>query len=246
MPKPRASDRTSSSAMIGAEQMQRTARSKLKRRPDRGSHDWASIVGILDAGLVAHVGFCVADQAFVIPTTYGRDGDVLFLHGSVASRLLRELERGIPICMTVTLLDGLVLSRSAFDHSMNYRSVVAFGHARIVADREEKLAALRLISEHLIEGRWAEVRAPSLKELNATTVLRFTIEEASSKIRSGPPQDEPNDLRYPVWAGVLPLELKALPPIADDNLFEGIPIPSYVLRYAARLRRDGTSALEDY
>jgi nitroimidazol reductase NimA-like FMN-containing flavoprotein (pyridoxamine 5'-phosphate oxidase superfamily) len=216
--------------------MNRSPRSTLKRRKDRGSYDWNLIVDILDAGLVAHVGFCVADQMFVVPTTYGRDGRALFLHGSVASRMLCEIERGIPICVTVTMIDGLVLSRSAFDHSMNYRSVVAFGEAKVVADRQEKLEALRLISEHLIAGRWSEVRAPSLKELNATTVLKFTIDEASSKVRSGPPQDDPGDLHHPVWAGVLPLELQALAPVPDDNLCEGTPIPAYVLHYAARLR----------
>jgi nitroimidazol reductase NimA-like FMN-containing flavoprotein (pyridoxamine 5'-phosphate oxidase superfamily) len=231
--------RRRSSSAIDAGNMDRTERSKLQRRRDRGSHDWNVIYGILDSGFVAHVGFCVADQMFVIPTMYGRDGRTLFLHGSVASRLLRELDRGIPICVTVTLIDGLVLSRSAFDHSMNYRSVVAFGRVQKVADREEKLAALRLISEHLIAGRWSEVRAPSAKELNATTVLRFSIDEASSKVRSGPPQDEESDLQHPVWAGVLPLEVSALPPIPDDKLCAGTPIPVYVLQYAARLRGEG-------
>jgi hypothetical protein len=216
--------------------MDHTERSKFHRRRDRGSHDWDLIFEILDAGLVAHVGFCAADQMFVIPMTYGRDGRTLFLHGSVASRLLRELERGVQVCVTVTLIDGLVLSRSAFDHSMNYRSVVTFGQAQIVADREEKLAALRLISEHLIADRWSEVRAPSVKELNATTVLKFSIDEASAKVRRGPPQDEESDLKHPVWAGVLPLDLKALPPIPDDNLYEGTPIPAYVLQYIARRR----------
>jgi uncharacterized protein len=218
--------------------MNRTERSKLQRRRDRGSDDWDVIFGILDGGFVAHVGFCIQEQMFVIPTMYGRDGNALFLHGSVASRLLCELDRGIQICVTVTLIDGLVLSRSAFDHSMNYRSVVAFGRAEKVTAKADKLAALRLISEHLIAGRWSDVRAPSAKELNATTVLRFYMDEASAKIRSGPPQDEARDFKQPVWAGILPLELKAMPPIPDDNLYEGTPIPNYVLQYAARLRGD--------
>jgi uncharacterized protein len=221
---------------MGTEKLQRTQRSTLKRRRDRGSHDYDLIFEILDAGLVAHVGFCAADQMFVIPMTYGREGRNLFLHGSVASRLLGELERGVQVCVTVTLLDGLVLSRSAFDHSMNYRSVVTFGQAQIIADRKEKLAALRIMSEHLIAGRWSEVRAPSVKELNATTVLKFSIDEASAKVRRGPPQDDEIDFKHPVWAGVLPLALKALPPIPDDNLHEATPIPVYVLQYAARLR----------
>jgi uncharacterized protein len=221
--------------------MDRTERSKLRRRRDRGSHDRGVIYGILDRGFVAHVGFCVAEQVFVIPTMYGREGPALFLHGSIASRLLRELDRGAQICVTVTLIDGLVLSRSAFDHSMNYRSVVTFGRAQKIDDQEEKLRALRLISEHLIAGRWSEVRSPSAKELNATTVLKFSIDEASSKVRTGPPQDEKSDFAHSVWAGVLPLELKALPAIPDDNLCEGTPIPAYVLQYAARLRGDAAA-----
>jgi nitroimidazol reductase NimA-like FMN-containing flavoprotein (pyridoxamine 5'-phosphate oxidase superfamily) len=236
MTKTKASRGRPSRATSSTEKMQRTERSHFKHQRARGSHDWDVIFEILDAGLVAHVGFCAADQMFVIPMTYGRDGRNLFLHGSVASRLLRELECGIQVCVTVTLIDGLVLSRSAFDHSMNYRSVVAFGQAQIVVNRKEKLSALRLISEHLIAGRWPEVRAPSVKQLNATTVLNFSIDEASAKVRRGPPQDEKRDLKHPVWAGVLPLELKALPPIPDDNLYEGTPIPAYVLEYIARRR----------
>jgi uncharacterized protein len=240
MKKPKASRDRTTSATPSADEIPRAARSTLRRRRDRGSHDWNLIADILDAGLVAHVGFCVADQMFVIPLTYGRDGRILLLHGSIASRLLRELESGAQVCVTVTLIDGLVLSRSAFDHSMNYRSVVAFGQAQIIADREKKLAALRLMSEHLIAGRWDEVRAPSVRELNATTVLKFSIEEASAKVRTGPPQDAKSDLKHPVWAGVLPLQLKALPPVPDDHLCEQTPIPASVLQYIAR-RRAGES-----
>jgi len=225
--------------------MSRTERSKLHRRRDRGSQDWELIYSVLDAGFVAHVGFCVANQTFVIPTMYGRHGRTLYLHGSVASRLLRELERGIQICVTVTLIDGLVLSRSAFDHSMNYRSVVAFGQAQKIEDPQQKLDSLRLISEHLIAGRWSEVRPPSVKELNATTVLRFSIDEASSKIRSGPPQDEESDREFPVWAGVLPLALSSLAPIPDDHLCEEVIIPAYVLQYEARLRGVAPIAKDD-
>lgn len=210
-------------------------RSELRRIPDRGSHDWETINQILDAGFLASVGFCVDSQPFVIPTMYGREGERLYLHGSAASRMLRELETGIPACVTVTLVDGLVLSRSAFDHSMNYRSVVAFGTARKVVDQEQKIECLRVISEHLIAGRWAEVRGPSDKELKATTVLEFSIEEASSKVRSGPPLDDESDYGLPVWAGVLPLEIKARPPIPDDKLIEGVILPEYLRRYDARL-----------
>lgn len=215
--------------------MNPTKRTELRRIPDRGSHDWETIHQILNAGFLAHVGFCVDGQPFVIPTLYGRDGEKLYLHGSAASRMLGELETGIPACVTVTLVDGLVLARSAFDHSMNYRSVVAFGTARKIADPEQKIKSLRVISEHLIAGRWADVRGPSEKELKATTVLEFSIEEASSKVRSGPPLDDESDYGLPVWAGVLPLEMKPRQPIPDDKLVEGVLLPDYVRRYDARL-----------
>jgi len=215
--------------------MKPSKRTELRRIPDRGSRDWETIGQILDAGFLASVGFCVDGQPFVIPTLYGRDGEKLYLHGSVVSRMLQELETGIPACVTVTLVDGLVLSRCAFDHSMNYRSVVAFGTARKVADREQKIKSLRVISEHLIAGRWAEVRGPSDKELKATTVLEFSIEEASSKVRSGPPLDDESDYELKVWAGVLPFAMKSRPPIPDDKLIEGVTVPDYVARYDARL-----------
>ena len=221
--------------------MNLTKRTELRRIPDRGAHDWETISQILDAGFLAYVGFCVDGQPFVIPTLYGRDGERLYLHGSAASRMLRELETGIPTCVTVTLVDGLVLSRSAFDHSMNYRSVVAFGRARKIVDPEQKINSLRVISEHLIPGRWQDVRGPSEKELKATTVLEFSIEEASSKVRSGPPLDDESDYGLPVWAGILPLEIKSRPPIPDDRLIESVTLPDYVRRYNARIngRKDG-------
>ncbi|HZR28920.1 MAG TPA: pyridoxamine 5'-phosphate oxidase family protein [Terriglobales bacterium] len=215
--------------------MKLSKRTEFRRIPDRGSHDWATINQILDAGFLASVGFCVDGQPFVIPTLYGRDGERLYLHGSAASRMLRELETGIPACVTVTLVDGLVLSRSAFDHSMNYRSVVAFGRAQKIADPGQKIKCLRAISEHLIAGRWDDVRAPSEKELKATTVLEFSIDEASSKVRSGPPLDDESDYGLAVWAGVLPLETKSRPPIPDERLIEGVTVPEYVRRYDARI-----------
>jgi uncharacterized protein len=214
--------------------MNLTTRSELRRIPLRGSHDWDTIGRILDAGFLAHVGFCVEGQPFVIPTLYGREGDKLYLHGSAASRMLRQLETGIPACVTVTVVDGLVLSRSAFDHSMNYRSVVAFGMAKKIVDHVEKIESLRVISEHLIPGRWAEVRGPSESELKATSVLEFSIDEASAKVRTGPPLDNEKDYGSPVWAGVLPLEMRSGTPIPDDNLVEGVTVPDYVLRYDAR------------
>ena len=189
-----------------------------------------TVNAILDAGFLAHVGFCVDGQPFVIPTLYGRDGKKLYLHGSAASRMLGTLETGIPVCITVTLVDGLVLARSAFHHSMNYRSVVAFGTAHEIDEPTQKTRALRVISEHLIARRWDDVRSPSEKELKATAVLEFSIEEASAKIRTGPPVDDEEDYNLPVWAGVLPLSLEAKPPIRDSRLTDGIDVPEYVLR----------------
>lgn len=215
--------------------MKQTNRSELRRIPVRGSHDWNAISRILDIGFLAHVGFSVHGQPFVIPTLYGRRGERLYLHGSAASRMLGELETGVQACINVTLVDGLVLSRSAFDHSMNYRSVVAFGTATKIADPAEKVEALQVVSEHLIPGRWAEVRGPSSNELKATTVLEFSIEEVSSKVRSRPPLDDESDYGFPVWAGVLPLEIKTQAPIPDDKLINGVVVPEYVLHYDARL-----------
>jgi uncharacterized protein len=212
-------------------------RTELRRIPERGSHDRETINQILDAGFIASIGFCVDGQPYVIPTLYGRDGEKLYLHGSAASRMLRQLETGVAACVTVTLVDGLVLSRSAFDHSLNYRSVVAFGKARKLVDQELKIKSLRTISEHLIAGRWADVRGPSEQELKATTVLEFLIEEASSKVRKGPPLDDEDDYGLPVWAGVLPLETRSGSPVPDDKLIEGVALPEYVRRYDARLDR---------
>ena len=225
--------------------MNLTKRTELRRVPKRGSHNWDTINQILDAGFLACVGFCVEGQPFVIPTLYGRDEEKLYLHGSAVSRMLRELETGIPACLTVTLVDGLVLSRSAFDHSMNYRSVVAFGTARKVMDAGQKIKSLRVISEHLIAGRWKDVRGPSDKELKVTTVLEFSIEEASSKVRTGPPLDNESDYGFPVWAGVLPLEFKSRHAIPDDKLIEGVPFPDYLRHFDARLNRGAGQSSND-
>ena len=218
--------------------MKRTKRTEFRRLPRRGSHDAATINAILDAGFLAHVGFCVDRQPYVIPTLYGRDGEKLYLHGSAASRMLETLETGIPGCITVTLVDGLVLARSAFHHSMNYRSVVAFGTAHKIDDPAQKKRALRVISEHLIAGRWNDVRTPSEKELKATAVLKFSIEEASAKIRTGPPLDDEEDYSLPVWAGILPLSLEAKTPVPDPLLAEGTRVPEYVLRKALSVSRN--------
>src|SRR5690348_15503860 len=163
--------------------MNRTNRTELRRLPVRGSHERKAIYGILDAAFLAHVGFQVNHQPFVIPTLFGREGEKLHLHGSVASRMLGELEKGVPACVTVTLVDGLVLARSAFHHSMNYRSVVAFGTARTIEEPTQKVEALRIISEHLVPGRWKDVRGPTEQELRATKVVELLIEEASAKVR---------------------------------------------------------------
>ncbi len=214
-----------------------TERTQLRRLPNRGAHDLETVCRILDAGFLAHVGFNVDGQPFVIPTLYGREGEALYLHGSAASRMLRELDSGIPCCVNVTLVDALVLARSAFHHSMNYRSVVAFGTARKINDPEHKTEALRVISEHVIRGRWDEVRVPSEKELKATAVLEFTIEEASAKVRTGPPLDDEEDYGLPVWAGVLPLTLTPSVPIPDSRLHAGAIVPDYVRHYRNGIKK---------
>lgn len=209
----------------------RTDRTTIRREPQRGSHERDTIYAILDAAFLAHVGFAKDGQPFVIPTLFGRESDTLYLHGSTASRMMRFLEKGAHACVTVTHVDGLVLARSAFHHSMNYRSVVAFGMAEKVETEEEKNYGLRLISDHLIRGRWDAVRPPSAKELKATTVLRLTMEEASAKIRDGGPQDDREDYALPIWAGILPLYTGTATPIPDTQLLEGVNTPEHVLHY---------------
>ncbi len=221
--------------------MKLTARSQLRRLPKRGSYDPETIHAILDAGFLAHVGFQVNGQPFVIPTLYGREDEKLYLHGSAANRMLGELRTGVPACVTVTLVDGLVLARSAFHHSMNYRSVVAFGTAVKLEEPAQKTRALRIVSEHLIAGRWNDVRSPTEKELKATAVLEFSIEEASAKIRQGPPLDDEDDYSLPVWAGVLPLKLQAEAPIPDPRLPHDAEIPQYVLAGAPTRAPDSDS-----
>ncbi len=208
-----------------------TDRTKIKRLPKRGDYDRQTIHMILDEALICHVGFAVEGQPFVIPTAYGRVGDRLYIHGSPASRMLRTLQGGVDVCVTVTLLDGLVLARSAFHHSMNYRSVVIFGEATIVSDPDEKLLALQAFTEHVIPHRWSEVRQPSPQELAGTLVLSLPITEASAKIRTGAPSDDEPDYQLPVWAGEIPLRLTAAEPIADPKLPPEIPVPNYVREY---------------
>lgn len=208
-----------------------TARTRVVREPERAIYDREAIYPILDEGFLCHVGFSVDGQPFVIPTSYGRDGDDLYIHGSAASRMLRQMKDGIQICVTVTLLDGLVLARSIFNHSMNYRSVVILGKAALVDDPAEKLAALRVLSEHIIPQRWDDVRQPNERELKATSVLRVPIEEFSAKIRIGPPIDDAEDYSFPTWAGVVPLEMTVGTPINDPKLEPRREVPEYVRGY---------------
>jgi nitroimidazol reductase NimA-like FMN-containing flavoprotein (pyridoxamine 5'-phosphate oxidase superfamily) len=208
-----------------------TPRTRLVREPQRAVYDRAAAYKILDEGFICHVGFVVDGQPFVIPTSYGRVDDNLYIHGSSASRMLRNLDQGIPVCVTVMLLDGLVLARSIFNHSMNYRSVVILGTAVAVRDPEEKLEALRLLSEHIIPGRWEDSRKPNEKELKATLALRLPITEFSAKVREGSVIDDEEDYSFPTWAGIVPLNTLAGTPIDDSRLMPGQEVPEYARNY---------------
>jgi uncharacterized protein len=209
-----------------------TARTRVTREPQRAVYGCETVYKILDEGFICHVGFAIDGQPYVIPTSYARKDDMLYIHGSAASRMLRHAAGGIPVCVTVTLLDGLVLARSIFNHSMNYRSVVVLGKAVAVEDSEEKLNALLALSEHILHGRWEDSRQPNEKELKATTVIRLPIEEFSAKVREGPPLDDEEDYAFPIWAGVIPLELVAGTPLDDARLVEGVSVPAYAINYS--------------
>jgi len=211
-----------------------TPRTRVVRESQRAVYDRDAVNQILDEAFVCHVGFVAGGQPYVIPTAFGRDGDMLYIHGSVASRMLRNLEQGVPVCITVTLVDGLVLARSVFNHSMNYRSVVVLGTATLVDDPGEKLAALRVLSEHIRPHRWDDSRQPNEKELKATSVLRLPINEFSAKIRVGPPVDDEEDYSFPTWAGVIPLEVKSGTPIRDDRCQQ--ELPAYLKNYSRKPR----------
>ncbi|HYK02660.1 MAG TPA: pyridoxamine 5'-phosphate oxidase family protein [Thermoanaerobaculia bacterium] len=206
-----------------------TERTRVRRLPKRGQYDAPTIHAILDEAMICHVGFVVDGAPVVIPTIHWRDGDTLYLHGSAASRMLRSLKNGVEACVTVTLLDGLVLARSAFHHSMNYRSVVVFGQAREVVDETEKVRALEVLVEHVVRGRSKDIRQPNDKELRQTLVLAMPLEEASAKIRTGGPVDDDEDYALPIWAGVLPLTLAPGEPIADTGVTADVP--GYVKTY---------------
>jgi len=207
-------------------------RTRVKRVHERAAYDRETIDAILDAALVCHLGFERDGQPYVIPTLHARIGDLLYVHGSSASRTVRALEEGIPVCATVTLVDGIVLARSVFEHSMNYRSVVVLGTATAVTDPDEKYAALEAFTERLLPGRWADARPPTRKELKATGVLSLPLDEASAKVRTGGPEDgDTPDADLDVWAGHIPLVVRALPPVPADDLRPGIPLPTYAKRY---------------
>jgi len=212
--------------------LQKTDRTTISRHDERGSYDREVAYAILDEGLVAHVGLDTGNGVMVIPMTYARLGDDLILHGAVASRWLGSFEKGRPVSVCVTLLDGLVLAQSAFSHSMNYRSVVAFGVARVITDAATKGAAFKALLDHLIPGRWEDSRQPDKKETDATTVLAMPIDEASVKIRSGPPKDAARDLDLPSWTGVIPLRLSAGTAIPDPAMKEQRPVPDYAVAYS--------------
>ena len=217
--------------MTNTENLTVTKRSKLRRIPKRGSQERQLIYDILDEGLIAHVGFVNNNQPFVIPMAYGREDDRLYIHGASVSRLMKTLETGVEVCLTVTLVDGLVVARSLFHHSMNYRSVVLFGKAKLVSEEEEKMLALKVITEHLIPDRWQDARVPTPQELKGTHVLAFEIEEGSAKCRTGHPLDDENDYSLPIWAGQVPLTLTAGSLIRDPRLADDIPTPNNLINY---------------
>lgn len=212
----------------------RKEKNSIKRLPKRGYYDRETIYRILDEALICHVGFVEAGQPYVIPINFARLGDTIVLHGAKASRLLKHVADGNPVCVEATIVDGLVLARSVFHHSVNYRSVVLFGRGRLVTHEQEKLAALEAVTEHLVPGRWKEARLPSQKELNATSVVSLRIEDASAKVRIGPPVDDEEDYALPVWAGVLPLCLSAESPVQDELQPEDVRLPDYVAGYSRR------------
>ena len=214
----------------------RAHRNRIKRLPKRGQYDRATLYRILDEALICHVGFVEHHQPYVIPINFARVDDRILLHGAKASRLLKHIAAGHPICVEATLVDGLVLARSVFHHSVNYRSAIVFGKGQLIQDEQEKLAALQAVTEHMIPGRWQEARLPNRKELNATSVVSIKIEEASAKVRTGPAVDEEEDYALPVWAGILPLQEMPSLPVRDDVQSEEIPLPGYIARYSRTQR----------
>jgi uncharacterized protein len=220
---------------MDADHYQRTERTRVRRLPERAAYDRGTVHAILDEGFICHVGFVVDGQPFVVPTGYARAGETVYLHGSAGSRL--GLRPGMPVCVTVTLLDGIVLARSAFHHSFQYRSVVVLGRTRLVTDSEEKDEALSALVEHFVPGRSTDVRPGDRRELAATAVLALPLEEVSAKVRTGDPKDEEEDYDLPYWAGILPLSLQPGPPVSDSRLKPGIPVPPYVTTWSRNGKR---------
>ena len=208
-----------------------TERTRVIREPQRAVYDRATINAILDEALICHVGFTADSQTYVIPTMFARVNDSIYFHGSAASRTLRNLSNGLSVCITVTLADGLVLARSVFNHSMNYRSVVALGTAQLIDDSTEKLAALHAFTEKILPGRWNDARQPNEKELKATSILKLPLTEVSAKIRTGPVEDDAEDYALKVWAGIVPLRLVADAPIRDERCDPSLPIPAYATNF---------------
>ena len=206
-----------------------SSRNTLRRSSQRGHYDRETIYPILDAGFLCHVGFTLGEQPYVLPNAYGREGDTLYLHGAIGNRMLNQLEQGIPVCVTVTHTDGIVLARSVFHHSFNYRSVVLFGTARLVADADKE-HALHVVTEQILTGRWDEARTPTEQELKVTKVLAVEIAEASAKVRTGPPKDEETDYALPIWAGVLPLHTVPGEALPDPAMLTELPVPDSVQR----------------
>jgi nitroimidazol reductase NimA-like FMN-containing flavoprotein (pyridoxamine 5'-phosphate oxidase superfamily) len=221
--------------MTMSDELERTSRTKIKRHRERGNYDRAVVNAILDEALVSHVGFVDDGQPYVIPMLHARAGDTLYLHGSTQSRAMHTLTGGADVCVTTTLLDGLVLARSVYHHSMNYRAVVVVGRARQVSDPQEKLDAMKCLVDHVLPGRWDDARRPNDGELKVTTIAALQIDEASAKIRTGPPADAKSDLSLPVWAGVIPLALAPAEPIPDN----GAVMPDYLERFLSGLGHSG-------
>jgi nitroimidazol reductase NimA-like FMN-containing flavoprotein (pyridoxamine 5'-phosphate oxidase superfamily) len=215
-------------------QQPQSPRTRVKRLPERGAYDRETVNSILDEGLVCHVAIAAEGQPFVMPMTYARCGDRLVMHGSGGSRLMRALKGGAEVCVAVTHLDGLVLARSAFHHSMNYRSVVIFGRARAIEGDDAKTDAFGEFFERVVPGRWDDVRKPNARELGQTAVIELPLDEASAKIRTGPPADDVEDYELPTWAGLIPFELKSLPPVADPKLPDGVALPDYLEGYSRK------------
>ena len=210
----------------------KTDLNKVNRIPDRARYDKETIYPIIDEALICHVGFTENDQPIVIPTLHARDGDTLILHGAKASRMLKHLSGGNPVCITITHIDGIVFARSVFEHSINYRSVVLFGRGKLIEENDEKMRAMEVLTEHIAKGRWGDARVPNQKELEATSVVRVEIESATAKIRSGNPKDKEEDLNLPVWSGVLPIAPQYLTPLNDPTLAPSITVPEYIVKYA--------------